>query len=216
MKYFIHSLQKNTYSVVEFFDKMIEWFAKYNKTDYYWVGFTKHPAKTIDPKIHHWQDYNTVLTDIAMSRNDMTWSDYAWEGVHIARSVYKQRDTMVTDELGRVIDPRQYWNLIALCKVPQRYSSYRRSKHPYTFRVDPVPGASRRRMHRGSYYRRITTFQERKLSCDPEIKEFINPSRNIMNLPNSWDEISRKYDHCWKAKRLNKQWMKHINRKNKN
>ncbi len=209
MKYYIHSLQKHTYFAVDSFDKMIDYFVRQNTGRYQGVAYYEKKVE-LDPRKHHYQDYNTALSDIAMHPNDMAWSTYSWDKDRIVPSVYAQRDIMVKDELGRTIDPRHYWDIIATRQpILRKYRrSYRRSSHPWEYRRDPISGSGHKR--RGRYYRRISTFQERKLACDPEVKEYIKPSRNIMNLPSSWDEVPRQRNHCWKAKKIDKQYMKHV------
>lgn len=62
---------------------------------------------------------------------------------------------------------------------------------------------SRRRYTHGSY-RRIRTTQERRLSFACEA-QYVRPSRNFMNLPNSWDDKAVHGDTSWKGIRK-KQW----------
>ncbi|MNL99741.1 hypothetical protein D3C81_96230 [compost metagenome] len=188
MKYYIHNLSKNSVYVCKDFDTFIRYFASSNSNVWY-----------TNKKV------NTALEDIAMNYNDVkTTYDFA----HGAQVV--QRSIMVIDEYGRIIDPRHYKKEIENYVFPKSENYHWRIRGPFVFRNGPVPGIHRRRSHRGSYYRHPKTTQERRLSCDNEIKEFIKPSRNLRNLPDVWDEISRNRDHCWKAKKVKKQWMKHI------
>ena len=85
---------------------------------------------------------------------------------------------------------------------------YKKNKHIYCYRIDPVPYTSKR--HWGFSYRRIRTTQERRW-CLREYKQYFRPSRH--NLPESWDEIPRldiNNKYSWKKKKFKKQWMKHI------
>lgn len=213
MKYYIHNLARNTYFVVESFDKMIEWFARHNKPNRHEVLYgiqwwhSRYENRPIDPKIHHWSQYNSILTHVAMHPNEYcTRMGYDFHSRTSTGLVeLQEHEIMVKDELNRTIDPRHYWDKIATCKVKSQ--SYRRKEHPFVFRFDPVP---RTRKRRGGGHSHVRTFQERKLSCDPEIKEYVNPRRNMMNLPSSWDQHDRITNHCWKAKKLAKQWMKHL------
>lgn len=188
MKYYIHNLSKNSVYVCKDFDTFIRYFARSNQNVWY-----------TNKKV------NTALDDIAMNHNDIRFH-YSFE--------YKiemiQRSIMVIDEYDRTIDPRHYRKEIENYVFPKPERYYRRNIGPFVFRSGPVPGIRRRRSHRGSYYRHPKTTQERRLSCDNEIKEFIKPSRNFRNLPDVWEEIPRNRDHCWKAKKIKKQWMKHI------
>jgi hypothetical protein len=207
LKYYIHSLTKNTYFTLDSFEEMIQWFARQNRPNHRQIFYGSHPWEyrreelPINPKIHHWSLFNSALAEIAMNPTDVRHR-YDWDG---AGGYIAVRDIMVTDELNRTIDPRHYWDKIATTVVNY---TYRSNIHPYVYRFDPVERTGKRRG--GPSSKRIATFQERKLSCDPEIKEFVHPKRNMMNLPSSWDQHPRNTNHCWKAKKLKKQWMKHL------
>lgn len=194
MKYYVYNSQRNSMFTCESLDHLIRYFASANHN----VFYSKMKG-------------NSLFEDVAMNWNDVKVGyvrTYDSDSGYVRREIdFSQRTIMVFDEYDRTIDPRQFKDQILNYKF--KYTSYR--KFPKSeFRKEPVPGIRKRRYHRGSHYRLIRTFQERKLSCDPEIKEYVNLSRTIWNLPNSWDDIPRERDHCWKAKKLKKQWMKHL------
>lgn len=208
MKYYIFNIKSNTYFVLSSFEQMIEWFARFNKEFFQDLGL-RNKQIFLNPKKHRYENYNSALNHIAMNKNDMKWSSnnclqvknytIPLEKIH--------REIMVIDELNRVIDPREYWYQIATYQSKINYQNKHRVS--FVFRYDPVPKIRKCKSRRSSYYRKPKTFQERKLSCDKKIKDFIKPKRNMMNLPNSWDNILRNKNHCWKAKKIKKQWMKH-------
>lgn len=222
MKYYIYSVRKKAYTfIADDFDDMINYFAGFNKPKQIqvrhsqWSFLNRWKDLPIDPKAHRYQDYNTALANIAMNPNEYytTWGyDY---GTYQLKWVEKHhRDIMVFDEMMRTIDPRHYWDIIAVTKHKYKSRGKRRGRwiarydHPYEFRNGPVPRTAKR-WRGGRSQSNIRTFQERKLSVDPEMKEFVRPSRNFRNLPSSWDQGYRYYGKSWKNKKLEKQWMKH-------
>lgn len=211
MKYYIHNLNKKTYFVVDSFDQMIDWFALHNRGRYHGLGFWEKKPEKINPKKFSYKDYNYALNHVAMNFNDTEWPGYYEKPVNgmLFPSEKVQREIMVIDEMDRIIDPRHYWDKIAVREVKR--TSWKRVQQSYVYRYDPVPGVHKRKKRKGrSYYRGIKTTQERRLACDKEIKEFIRPSRNLRNLPNYYDEKPRNIDNSWKAKKVKKQWMKNI------
>lgn len=208
LNYYIHSLTKNTYFVVDTFDQMIDWFARHNKGCYQGLDHWDKPVP-LDPKRHSYRDYNWALNHIAMNVHDMEVS-YKYPlsiSGYTSPVELTQRDIMVIDEYDRVIDPRTHWDKIATCVV--KYSSYKKKKHPYAYRCDPVPRTGGK-WRRESALRHPQTTQERRKAADPKIKQYVKPSRNFINLPTTWDDIWRNRNQAWKAKKMKKQWMKHI------
>lgn len=77
------------------------------------------------------------------------------------------------------------------------------------FRQEPVPYIRKHRRYK--FYRRIKTTNELRQNAATEIQEYVRPSRTRFNLPDSWDEVSRHIDNCWKSQRkCRKQWMKNL------
>lgn len=192
MKYYVYNLSSQR---VQFFDSenaLIRWFALQNK-NVYWSK-----KKT-----------NSLFEEVAMNWND-TKSTVIWNQEHSRYVTSKtQRNLMVFDEFNRIIDPRKFKDKILNYEFS--YGSYRYKKYGnYEFRRGPVPGIHKSTRHRGSYYRRIRTTQERRIAIDKDVLPYIRGKRTFRNLPNTWDEIPRNVDHSWKSKKIKKQWMKHL------
>lgn len=187
LKYFVYNTSNNSMYTCQDLQDLIKWFAGRNYNAYF------------SEKVS-----NRAFEDLAMNRNDKNAVYYIGE-----KEVHSNKSIMVFDEYDRIIDPRDFKEQILNYKFESNRYSYRICDNKYEFRKDPVPGVRRKRSHRGSYLRYPQTTQERRLSCDLEIQEYIKPKRNMMNLPNAWDDIWRNKDHSWKAKKLEKQWMKH-------
>ena len=152
---------------------------------------------------------NSLFDEIAMNWND-TKSSAVWDPDLLKYVTSKEpRTLMVFDEFDRIIDPRKFKDKILNYEFS--YGSYCYKRYgKYEFRRGPVPNIHRISRHRGSYYRRVRTTQERRMAVDKEIQAYIRGKRKFRSLPNSWDEIPREFDHSWKAKKMKKQWMKHM------
>lgn len=75
------------------------------------------------------------------------------------------------------------------------------------FRTGPVPGTGVGRWHFRSYYKRPKTTQERRASHAHN--GYVRAKRNDRHLPNTWDDIHKKYwnRRCWKdCTKKHKQW----------
>lgn len=78
------------------------------------------------------------------------------------------------------------------------------------FRNGPVPGVHKIRWKFKSYYRRPRTTQERRISCG--YKEYVRFSRNVINLPTTYDDVRRSSNgsRCWKdCTKKRKQWVRY-------
>ncbi|MNB85411.1 hypothetical protein D3C81_687960 [compost metagenome] len=191
MKYYIYNSRTNSMITCNSLEDLIRYFSRGNYNC--WGKKDKR---------------NSYFQDIAMNWNDVkTEVDKSYYNERLYTTTHQiPRNIMVFDEYDRTIDPRDF--KYQILNYVYKYS-YQKKTHKYEFRKDPVPRVRKYRQHRGSFYRHPRTTQEIRFSCDDEVKLFINPSRNIKNLPNAWDEIPRNRDHCWKEKRIKKQWMKH-------
>lgn len=123
------------------------------------------------------------------------------------RSVLINRNYILVDDLGLVVP---------LWKIEEVYNQYlyiewRRRQKPFVLRNGPVEGIGHSHWHKGSYYRRVKTFQEHRSDFTTEDEDFygvkVRCKRNSKNLPNAWDDIPR---HCcdrknWKYYRKH-QW----------
>ena len=100
----------------------------------------------------------------------------------------------------RIIEYGNQLNLLE--RADWRINWYKPYKHTRDYRKNPVPRTGKKSWN---YYRKIKTFQERKESIYS--KEYIRAKRNYTNLPNSWDDITRKdfKDRSWKRHRKT-QW----------
>jgi hypothetical protein len=57
------------------------------------------------------------------------------------------------------------------------------------FRIDPVPGISKRHWRFGSYYKRPRTTQEARFAYAHG--RYIRAKRNARNLPSAYDDIAK-------------------------
>ena len=84
--------------------------------------------------------------------------------------------------------------------------TYRRIKHYFRYRFDPVPYTGKMTRYR-NYWRYMKTTQEKRWNlADPE---YIRGKRN--NLPSAWDDYYRGdiNNKSWKHnKKIRRQWMK--------
>jgi hypothetical protein len=192
MKYFVYNLMNQNMQMLDSEEALIRWFAGRNSS----VFWSK--KKT-----------NSLFDEIAMNWND-TKTHAVWDQNHSHYVMKKEpRTLMVFDEYDRIIDPRKFKDQILNYEFSYGNFRYRRYGE-YEFRRGPVPGIHRRTYHRSSYYRRVKTTQERRIAVDRQIRSYIRGRRNFRSLPSSWDEIPREIDHSWKAKKIKKQWMKHL------
>lgn len=73
----------------------------------------------------------------------------------------------------------------------------------------PVPYTGKKQRYI-KCFRQVKTYQERRISCDKEIKQYVRAARNIHDLPSDFDDIRRNFTRCWKRQyKLKHQWMIH-------
>lgn len=153
-------------------------------------------------------------SELAMSEND-TSRGYAGDWPYF-EPVYYQRRYMVFDENGRTIDPRMHIDDEPCKSRPRDSMVWVGGRCRYVrvsevkFRSGPVPGIRCTKRHRGRYYRRIRTTNEKRQSADKEIRKYIRGRR--ANLPDAWDDFARSFSQSWKEKKIKRQWMKHLPR----
>ena len=89
--------------------------------------------------------------------------------------------------------------------------TWKKLKHPYRFRMDPVPYIHK--YGNGHYYRRVKTTNERKnwyASIDQGV--FPRRRRGPRLLPDTWNDIPVSsyvcYSRSWKKVKKRKQWMR--------
>jgi hypothetical protein len=169
---------------------------------------------------------NQYLEDINMGKDMKIYHDVhyyrnketgEWETQE--KDILVLRDYMFIDGFGRHIDFRIYKKEIQILKnsgnidynvikAPRRK---RRKKIYYpekpNFRNGPVPYTGNS-YHR-KWYRHVKTTNEKRQNSDPEIYEYIRPSRRPDALPSLYDDIPRRYSKSWKdCTKKRKQWMK--------
>lgn len=85
------------------------------------------------------------------------------------------------------------------------YTHQQRRKQNYTFRKDPVPYTGKGKWHNYCCrYRSAKVMQEKRLYD----KQYGRPKRSPRMLPDTWDDIHRHTERCWKAQQKHrKQWM---------
>lgn len=152
--------------------------------------------------------YNKWLDGINLTLNDTTI--YHYDG-KIETTI---RPYTFLDPDNRIIDLRDYIEeIIAYSKSPKKYSWNRYKRYQDSaipeFRKGPMPGIHKVNCHRGSVYRHVASFNEKKQNSDPEYFEFVRPKRRPHNLPDLWrDEKCRHNDKSWKSNsKKRKQWM---------
>lgn len=192
MKFFVYNLLNKRLVRFDSEEELIRWFAQHNK------NFSWSKKKC-----------NSLFEDIAMNENDTKSSVTLNHDLTRYVATKEPRTTMVLDEFDRVVDPRKFKDKILNYKFSYSGYPYKRYES-YEFRNGPVPGIHRPSYHRGSYYRKMRTTQERRYAADTEMKPFIRGRRSLRHISNYWDEIPRTVDHSWKAKKIKKQWMRHF------
>jgi hypothetical protein len=205
LKHYIYNPRTQKWSYLGTFEDMLDWFARHNNGRYRGSGLWDMQRMEINPRIHHPKDYNYALNQIAMNVNDLELSGFHYGQNGHDEPKYEKRSIMVVDEFNRIIDPRLYWDTIATRKVVHKP---KRKTHPFRFRFDPVPKTGKR--SQGKSLRHPKTMNERRMAADPEMKDFIKPSRDAWQLPHTWDDIFRPRKHCWKDKKLTHQYLRNI------
>lgn len=112
----------------------------------------------------------------------------------------------IYDSYGRIMNvPNIFDDILEIVRINNEFPVPENYFKPVKYRHFSF-GSKCRRTH---YFRAPKTFQERKLSCDKDIKEFIRCSRNKTHLPNSWCDIRRSNynNRSWKNNKKRKQWM---------
>ncbi len=199
MKYYIYNSQTNTVTSCDSKEQLIAWFAARNSKCWF------------EKKVS-----NRALDDIAMNKNDMRSPRIYLNGPQIVRVSEGKRSIMVIDEYDRIIDPREFKDEILRYKFkynPNKKILHHKPWEQYIFRGSPVPHIHKRVGSYGQYFKHPQTTQEKRKVADPELKEFVRPSRNFRNLPNTYDDKpSFRYGSSWKMHKLRRQWMKHCNK----
>ena len=175
-------------------DSLINYFVACEKSDWIFMFdtcFKDRASHTI----------NTVLDNIACNDNDLNadgtpkrYMLFASDGRILCGDMY--RAEVIERYKAKTKEHRTY-----------EYKPWWADKVKVEFRKDPIPHTGFK--HRGNYYRRFKTTNEKRKSADVEYKQYVKPKRNFRNLPDTWDEEKvRHIDKCWKSQsKKKKQWM---------
>jgi len=129
---------------------------------------------------------------IMIGRHEETIEGYN----HLTRTV-ADFNLVAYNGKGKVLDPTY---LLGLAR-----ESLWKNRHHYWW---GAPG-TKRRSHRGSSYKQIHTTPERRaiFACEDqeEYTPKVRPTRNLSNLPNTWDDYWRHNEKNWKSFRKH-QW----------
>lgn len=216
-RYYIFDLKEYKYiGGVFYFDELIDYLASFQLED-----------SLLNSKYN-----NTILDNINLNFKD-TKANFCWQCAfgqpnhECELKIQQLRRYVILDGLDRIIDIRYYLehikkvnkqNLIKkdyynlspwdnyIIKILQKYVGLKYEGPK--FRKEPVPFTGQRKYSFSC--RKIKTTNERRQSCDKEIKQYIRCKRNKNNLPTLYDSfIDRHNDKCWKTQSKNKkQWMK--------
>jgi hypothetical protein len=105
----------------------------------------------------------------------------------------------VVTDLGDIVPVE-----VIMDRVPRKV--YGREIPEFKYRHDPVPFVHKSKWHRGVFYRRPKTTQERRAFDDSVDQGFTPRKRRAANiLPNAWDDIPRHREKNWKKFRRT-QW----------
>lgn len=148
------------------------------------------------------------LNEINMGNDVLVWDTvtYTKDGP-IIRQHIENRTYMFIDANNRLVDPRcDYRNILEMSKsdefANQKYNRFfRRYKENENnlpvYRQDPIPGTGVRK--HGTIIRHPKSMSEKRYNSDPEMKDFIRPSRRLCHLPDPWDdERFRPCPKSWK------------------
>lgn len=190
--------------VFDTLEELLVFVAGAQKTNSFWGEYRKGLEKD-----GCYGYFNIYLDNINMNFSD----------TKIHKELFKEaeivvRDYMFFDPDNRIIDLRNYVDDIVKYskantskKRNQRWWRYSGKDLP-EFRKGPVPGTRKSRCHRGSYYRNPSVMNAKRDAAITEYKEYIRPSRRVINLPDPWDEYPRHIDKSWKTNsKKKKQWM---------
>jgi len=149
---------------------------------------------------NYWVVHNSVVTKFNDPRDPIT-IDWYFEDLrrHRARRVHY----VVRDEFGKVFNRQEVLDAIAAenrARNHEKYS-YFYNKNNFIYRKTPVPYTRKRRGHKGCFYRRPKTTQEKRWGYVD--MEFIRGGRRPHNLPDSWEDIPRS------DIRIKKSWKKY-------
>ena len=198
-KYYLYNNTRGTSTLFENFERLILYIQEGNQTEFY--GNNKI--------------YNCYLESLSMNFKDIThyYCEYSLE------HKYYPKEYLVYDEDFRIIDIRNYKNLIfnthyhnylknKYDSTPKKYTcKYKRDRrHIYIFRNTPVPYTKKNRNHAASNPRVIKEVRD----STGVSKIYLRNARlnSLKDTICEWVYYPRNTSKCWKDQSNNKkQWM---------
>ena len=179
------------------------WFLSRQQTSGWWGGYRPGLEKEFGYSNHYLDNVNMTFNDTKFISWDIS-----------VKSKYSLREFVFLDPDNRIFDPRAYIeDIIEYTKIPYKskwhHWKWHSEKSLPEFRNGPVPSTGRNHYHRGSIYRHPKIMNEKRQAANVEYKDFIKPSRRVLNLPDVYDDNCRHIEKSWKSQsKKRKQWMK--------
>lgn len=157
-----------------------------------WVEFLKNS--------NYWFLYNHLVDRFNDPRDKITVD---WYFDDLRRHLSRRTHYVVRDEFGIVFGREEVLNAIAERNRISNHKkySYFYNRNNFIYRQTPVPYTRKRRGHRGSFYRRPKTTQEKRWGYVD--REFVRGKRRPRALPDAWEDIPRS------DIRIKKSWKKY-------
>ena len=158
---------------------------------------------------------DAVVIDYKFDCRDGIWGRYAFETKRYCEILDEHGNNAYNDKLVfDVINHTHNYYEYSRTKHITEEIAYNKKASIVKFRYDPIKGTGKT-CAGCSPYRRISYVQAKKLAADPDAEDLIRASRNLSNLPDSWDlEPVRCYQRSWKVQGKNrKQWEAKVKRK---
>lgn len=138
-------------------------------------------------------NYHRLHDDIAMNLND--------KKRYMLNLIPRER--IFVDDAGRIVDPRE----VDIYKYKKTTQNTKLEKEN-SFKYGPIPGTGKKK--KINIFRHPKTANEKRLSSDPEIQQYIRGKRKPKNLVSSWDNIIKNHEKSWKRQKIARQWMKNL------
>lgn len=124
-----------------------------------------------------------------------------WYFIDLARRLPRRVHYIIRDESGSVFSRNEVVEAVAEHNKVLRYQKFSWFYNHYNFiyRETPVPYTRKRRRHKGSFYRRPKTTQEKRLGY--EDTEYVRGKRRPHMLPDAWEDMPRFRTKSWKKYR---------------
>jgi len=150
--------------------------------------------------MNYWYLHSHVVTKFNDSRDPITID---WYFEDLRKKLPRRIQYMVRDEFGAVFSRDEVLEAIASRNRAKRYTKHLwiYNKYDFIYRKTPVPYTGKRKSHRGSFYKRPKTAQEKRWGYIDT--EFIRGRRRPHMLPDSWEDVPRS------DTRVRKSWKKY-------